>query len=59
MWDHLSATHPDAKPLGWEQFEILAKHANIPVFALGGLKPDDLKMAQQHGAFVIAGISQF
>ena len=54
-----TATHPDAKPLGWEQFEILAKDVNIPVFALGGLKPDALKMAQQHGAFGVAGVSQF
>lgn len=54
-----TATHPDSKPLGWEHFETLVKNINIPVFALGGLSPNDLNIAQVHGAYGVAGISQF
>ena len=50
-------THPDAVALGWPQFEALAAAVDIPVFALGGIRRDDLMLAQQHGAYGIAGIS--
>lgn len=52
-------THPDAHALGWEQFAQYAKSSDLPVFALGGLSPADLSIAQQHHAYGIAGISQF
>ncbi|AWL28564.1 NUDIX domain-containing protein [Acinetobacter defluvii] len=52
-------SHPDTKTLGWEIFESLAKESAIPVFALGGLKPEDLAKAQQHHAYGVAGISAF
>jgi 8-oxo-dGTP diphosphatase len=45
--------------LGWEQFAQYAKSSDLPVFALGGLSPTDLSIAQQYGAYGIAGISQF
>ena len=54
-----TATHPDAHTLGWEQFAQYAKSSDLPVFALGGLSPTDLSIAQQYGAYGIAGISQF
>ena len=54
-----TATHPDAHTLGWEQFAQYAKSSDLPVFALGGLSPTDLSIAQEHGAYGIAGISQF
>jgi 8-oxo-dGTP diphosphatase len=47
-------THPDAQPLGWEGFAALARGAGLPVFALGGMKPDDLESAWRHGAQGIA-----
>lgn len=49
-------THPDAVALGWPQFKALAAAVDIPVFALGGIRRDDLMLAQQHGAYGIAGI---
>ena len=52
-------THPDAKALGWEGFEELARTSDIPVFALGGVAPAELKQAQKHHAYGLAGIRQF
>ncbi len=49
-------THSEATTLGWEQFEKLASQVDIPVFALGGMKANELNLAQQHGAYGIAGI---
>lgn len=52
---HVTVTHPEAKPLGWERFAQLTQAMHIPVFALGGLTPADLIQAQQNGAYGIAG----
>ncbi|SPL70590.1 NUDIX domain-containing protein [Acinetobacter stercoris] len=52
-------THQGVEPLGWDQFNDLAKQCSLPVFALGGLKPDDLGIAQQHHAYGVAGIRNF
>jgi 8-oxo-dGTP diphosphatase len=49
-------SHPEATPLGWTQFSQLAKQVSIPVYALGGVKAEDLAIAQQHHAYGIAGI---
>lgn len=54
-----TATHPEAVALGWERFADLAQNSQIPVFALGGLYPNDLTIAQQHGAYGLAGIRNF
>ncbi len=52
-------THPEHKALGWETLAQWIQHTHILVFALGGLHPDDLVKAQQHGAYGIAGIRNF
>jgi len=52
-------SHPTAVPLGWDGFEKLVQQAPLPVFALGGVVPDDLRLARCHGAFGVAGISAF
>ncbi len=54
-----TTTHPEAVPLGWERFSDLAQNSQIPVFALGGVHPDDLATAQQYGAYGLAGIRNF
>ena len=54
-----TATHPEAVALGWERFADLAQNSQIPVFALGGLHPNDLTIAQQHGTYGLAGIRNF
>lgn len=54
-----TTTHPEAVALGWERFSDLAQNSQIPVFALGGVHPEDLATAQQHGAYGLAGIRNF
>lgn len=50
-------SHPNATPMGWDTFKNLTKLAKIPVFALGGLKKDNLTLAVTCGAHGIAAIS--
>ena len=47
-------THPDAAGMGWDGFSRLLAQCTIPVFALGGMRPEMLAEAQQHGAHGIA-----
>jgi 8-oxo-dGTP diphosphatase len=52
-----TASHPDAQALGWEGFQALARRAQRPVFALGGMQPVDMRQAWRCGAQGIAVIS--
>lgn len=47
-------THPDAKGIGWETFAHLVERAPLPVFSLGGMRPDMIETAWAHGAHGIA-----
>jgi len=51
-------SHPGVTYLGWEAFGKIAAGSAIPVYALGGLCPDDLETAWQHGAHGIALLRQ-
>jgi 8-oxo-dGTP diphosphatase len=53
-------THPDQPGMGWLQFLQLSQAvAELPTYALGGLAPSDLAIAQVNGAWGVAGISNF
>ena len=52
-------SHPGEPALGWKSFEEIIDQVNIPVYALGGMSPDLVKAAWQHGAQGIAAISHF
>ncbi len=54
-----TTTHPDVMPLGWPGLEKMARRANCPVYALGGLSKKDVVTARQHGAQGVAAISAF
>jgi 8-oxo-dGTP diphosphatase len=54
-----TASHPDATPLGWARFAELVESLALPVYALGGVTPADVPLAQSHGAHGIAGIRGF
>ena len=54
-----TATHPSASTLGWEGFERLARGAGLPVFAIGGLREDDIAAASRNGAQGVAAIRAF
>lgn len=50
-------SHPEATPMGWEQFSLLVEKSHCPIYALGGLDESDIVVAKQSGAQGIAGIS--
>lgn len=52
-------SHPDRAPLGWDGFAALAEAAPFPVYALGGMTPDDVETAREHGGQGVAGIRAF
>lgn len=52
-------SHPEISPLGWECFERLLESSALPVFALGGVGPKDIQIAQSRGAYGVAGIRGF
>ena len=51
-----STTHPGAALLGWEGFRRIAAGASIPVYAIGGLTPQDMDQARAAGAHGLAMI---
>lgn len=54
-----TASHPGIPGLGWDEFLRLASQVHLPVYALGGLGPDDLASARNWGAQGIAGIRAY
>ena len=52
-------SHVDQPGMGWDRFAELVAESPLPVFALGGVAPDDLNIARSFGAFGVAGISMF
>jgi 8-oxo-dGTP diphosphatase len=47
-------SHPGIPTLGWRKFAALIRNCSIPVYALGGLRHEDLTTAWEHGAHGIA-----
>jgi 8-oxo-dGTP diphosphatase len=47
-------THPGAPTLGWSGFAACIQDNTIPVYALGGMCPEDLPKARQFGAHGVA-----
>lgn len=43
-------SHPDAQGMGWRRFTELIACYPFPVYALGGMRPDDLERAWRCGA---------
>ena len=49
-------THQGQPALGWKRFAELREHVSLPIYALGGLNPNDHSTARRHGAQGIAAI---
>lgn len=49
-----TASHPETSGIGWAQFSRLIEHSPLPVYALGGLRPEMLDTARSHGGHGIA-----
>jgi 8-oxo-dGTP diphosphatase len=54
-----TAKYPGKSPLGWSRFEELAGAVSLPVYALGGMKRSDVRIALKRGAAGVAGIGAF
>ncbi len=52
-------SHPNVAPMGWEQWQQLRAEVSLPIFAIGGVGPDDVAIARQNGAQGVAGIRAF
>lgn len=51
-------SHPHTPALGWERFATLCQTVALPVYALGGQRPDTLSTALSLGGQGIAGMRQ-
>ena len=49
-------SHPRATPMGWRKFSQNIRDFSLPVYALGGMKLEDLTTSWEHGAHGIAMI---
>lgn len=49
-------SHPGMLGIGWEAFAALRESVSLPIYAIGGLGPEDVGEARRHGAQGIAAI---
>ena len=49
-------SHADVASLGWRRFETLVAQVNLPVYALGGMRREDVACARRRGGRGIAAI---
>ncbi len=54
-----TASHPGTAALGWKRFAALSAQVNLPVYALGGVTPNDLDAVRDASGFGVAGIGAF
>lgn len=52
-----TSSHPGVPGIGWAQFALLSGQVPVPVYALGGMKPNDVQQARLNGGQGIAAIS--
>lgn len=53
---HPTPSHPEAAGIGWQAFAGLAATTTLPLYALGGVVPEDLSEARSAGAVGVAAI---
>lgn len=51
-----TASHPGIAALGWEGFAALREDVSLPIYAIGGMSPQDVAPARRHGAQGVAAI---
>ncbi|RMH13513.1 MAG: hypothetical protein D6698_13930 [Gammaproteobacteria bacterium] len=54
-----TTSHPDSAPIGWNLFRKWVEMSEIPIYALGGMKFEDINRARNAGAAGLAGIGLF
>lgn len=51
-----TASHPEQQPLGWDRFAEWVDKAALPVYALGGMQPQMISTAREHGGQGVAAL---
>ena len=54
-----TSSHPEAKPLGGVKLKEISEKVNVPIYALGGVTWDRIKICYKNGAYGVAGITMF
>lgn len=54
-----TSSHPGVPGIGWETFAQKVQSITVPVYALGGMKAEDVQVAKSHGGQGVAAISGF
>ncbi len=54
-----TSSHPETKPLGLSYLKEVASKVSIPVYALGGITWEKIKLCYKNGAYGVAGITLF
>ena len=52
-----TSSHESAKPLGWDKFNDLVESVYVPVYALGGMRAEDMKKSRESGAQGVSVLS--
>lgn len=52
-------SHPEAEPIGLQKLKEVSQKLSIPVYALGGVSWDKIKLCYKNGAYGVAGIGMF
>jgi 8-oxo-dGTP diphosphatase len=53
---HATPSHPGIAGIGWSGFSALREGVSLPLYAIGGLGPDDIARGRSHGAQGVAAI---
>jgi len=54
-----TTSHPNAKPVGTMELKKVTSKINLPVYALGGVTWERIKLCYKNGAYGVAGITMF
>ena len=54
-----TSSHPETKPLGLSYLKEVVSKVSIPVYALGGITWEKIKLCYKNGAYGVAGITLF
>ncbi len=54
-----TTSHPGASGTGWQRFRELTDGVALPVYAIGGMRPEESAVARSHGGQGTAGIGAF
>jgi 8-oxo-dGTP diphosphatase len=47
-------SHPGSSSLGWQRFANLIRDYPVPVYALGGMREEDMNTSCEHGGHGVA-----